>query len=369
MCRLACINLWPRFPKGGRSFLRAAATRDMGPCLEWCSKWICDGSMWCSSGKLPAPCAGCQDGSSSDVDLYQRLDAAACRPLLGGGPVNIEGLDGTHVSNQMVWWSRLPRTGSGMFHDAIIGAKSRSWTWHSEHPESVSFRFDVGAHVCSMASKWRQPWVLDAHIPHPEPWRDPSCRWGRQKMLRPFTFGEIREPSSWCWSWIEFWWRHRSHPHAPWWAKRYYGPLKDPPSFDNFTQIHARTACEGFMTRWFCGSRCAMLQGEEPAQLTFARRQDMTARAVCAAKYVYTLVGELEDAQGLLDGLQASRALGSVRVDQSVRVFRVRERRGQGPAGPGPGPGIQMRAGHAQGMRAGHAQGMLDNVPASLPTL
>jgi len=124
-------------------------------------------------------------------------------------------------------------------------------------------------------------------------------------MLRPFTFGEIREPSSWCWSWIDFWWRHRNHSHAPWWAKRYYGPLKDPPDFDNFTRTHARTACEGFMTRWFCGSRCAMRDGEEPAQLTFARRQDMTARAVCAAKYVYALVGELEDAQGLLDGLQA----------------------------------------------------------------
>lgn len=50
----------------------------MGTCPEWCSRWQCDGSMWCSSGKMPAPCDGCREqGSSSDVtDLSHRLEAA-----------------------------------------------------------------------------------------------------------------------------------------------------------------------------------------------------------------------------------------------------------------------------------------------------
>ena len=38
-------------------------------CPKWCSSWQCDGSMWCSSGKIPAPCRKrCQqEGSSADV--------------------------------------------------------------------------------------------------------------------------------------------------------------------------------------------------------------------------------------------------------------------------------------------------------------
>ena len=49
-------------------------------CPKWCSSWQCDGSMWCSSGKIPAPCRKrCQqEGSSADVPdlLSHRLDTA-----------------------------------------------------------------------------------------------------------------------------------------------------------------------------------------------------------------------------------------------------------------------------------------------------
>jgi len=41
----------------------------MGTCPEWCSRWQCDGSMWCSSGKTPAPCDGCKDSEGSSSAL------------------------------------------------------------------------------------------------------------------------------------------------------------------------------------------------------------------------------------------------------------------------------------------------------------
>jgi len=57
----------------------------MGTCPEWCSRWQCDGSMWCSSGKMPAPCDGCnEEDSRSDATLSHRLDAAIM--LANGAP-------------------------------------------------------------------------------------------------------------------------------------------------------------------------------------------------------------------------------------------------------------------------------------------
>lgn len=206
----------------------------------------------------------------------------------------------------MVWWSRLPRTGSGTFSDAIAKAIDGSWQKHSEHDASVSFRWDVGPTICAKAANWHQPWFMEAHIPHPEPYHQPACAALKNGNHRPFVFGEMREPAKWCWSWIAFWWRHRTHPHAPLWAKRYYAPLRSAPDFNIFAQRHASEACELQMTRWFCGAACAPRASEMvPANISQARRREMRARAVCAVKYVYAAVGELEDAIGLLRRVQA----------------------------------------------------------------
>ena len=120
----------------------------------------------------------------------------------------------------------FPRTGSGTFSDAIAKAIDDSWQKHSEHDASVSFRWDVGPTICAKAANWHQPWFMEAHIPHPEPYHQPACAALKNGNHRPFVFGEMREPAKWCWSWIAFWWRHRTHPHAPLWAKRYYAPLR-----------------------------------------------------------------------------------------------------------------------------------------------
>ena len=181
---------------------------------------------------------------------YASLDAAACRSLIGGPPIN----GPANRSSRMVWWSRLPRTGSGTFSDAIAKAIDDSWQKHSEHDASVSFRWDVGPTICAKAANWHQPWFIEAHIPHPEPYHQPACAALKNGNHRPFVFGEMREPAKWCWSWIAFWWRHRTHPHAPLWAKRYYAPLRSAPDFNIFAQRHASEACELQMTRWFCGA-------------------------------------------------------------------------------------------------------------------
>ena len=64
----------------------------------------------------------------------------------------------------------------------------------------------------------------------PRPYHRPACAALKNGNHRPFVFGEMREPAKWCWSWIAFWWRHRTHPHAPLWAKRYYAPLRARPT-------------------------------------------------------------------------------------------------------------------------------------------
>eukprot|EP00966_Prymnesium_polylepis_P075061 1741182-Prymnesium_polylepis.2 len=53
-----------------------------GACPSWCTKWTCDGSLWCkANGTVPAPCDGCQAIESAAKG--QVVESAAQTTIFG----------------------------------------------------------------------------------------------------------------------------------------------------------------------------------------------------------------------------------------------------------------------------------------------
>lgn len=245
-----------------------------------------------------------------------------------------------------VAWPRLPRTAGGSVKALLLPEPAlHTYSLH----DGRSFRLLSPREqrlLVSETSRWRAPWLYEGHFPAIDAslWSGAgappasSRRGGNARSRRgggdaPLVLGFIREPASWCVSYISFWWRHQQHSNAPRWTKlfvraRWYAVLRKggllKADLTEFVRVEAVRICPGLVVRWFCGHHADCL-ASATASATHAaasprdvNASDITAagtaetahspalrRALLEVEHAYAFVGVVE---------QLGRSLALLRV-------------------------------------------------------